>query len=189
MITIVSGLPRTGTSMMMNILKESGIAILTDQTRIADNHNPRGYFEYQPAKELPEGNISWLESAEGKAVKVISFYIHHLPPKYEYKVLFMERTIEEIVMSQQKIVIDENKRIHKKEVKMMEDYFKDHIRKTKTWISLQPNFTVHYFSYNNMVANPQEYTSILSEFLECEIKGSVLTKVIDEKLYTQRVKK
>lgn len=188
MIIIVSGLPRTGTSMMMNILKESGIRILEDQSREANEHNPEGYFEYQPVLELPEGNISWLENAEGQAVKVNSYYIQHLPPKYEYKVLFMERNIEEIVKSQHKTLADEGKKFHKKEIKMMGDYFRTHIKQIKTWISLQPNFSVLYISYSALVSTPGQYPSIIGEFLEYDAEKLNVEKVVDKKLYKEKVK-
>jgi hypothetical protein len=188
MIIIVSGLPRSGTSMLMNILKENSIEILEDKTKEADEYNPKGYFEFQPVSELPEGNITWLEQAEGKAVKVTSYFLHHLPAKYEYKVLFMERKIEEIVKSQQKTVAEEGKKFHKKEIKMMEDYFQDHIKQTKTWISLQPNFTVRYLSYNRIIENPKQFLPLISEFLELELKEESFTKIVDSSLYKERVK-
>lgn len=98
-ITIVSGLPRSGTSMMMQMLSAGGMGILTDAQRKADVHNPRGYFEFEPVKRIREG-APWLADAQGKAVKVVCSLLPYLPPCYRYKVIFMERGVREIVRSQ-----------------------------------------------------------------------------------------
>jgi len=87
-ITIVSGLPRSGTSMMMKMLEAGGIAPYTDNIRSADDDNPKGYYEFERVKKLPDGDTEWLRSAEGKAVKVISALLEHLPSDYTYRVLY-----------------------------------------------------------------------------------------------------
>ena len=99
MIVVVSGLPRSGTSLMMQMLEAGGLPILMDDRRPADADNPRGYYEFQPVKTLDKDN-SWMAQAEGKAVKVVSLLLYHLPPGHDYKVLFMERTIAEVLASQ-----------------------------------------------------------------------------------------
>ncbi len=186
MIFIVSGLPRSGTSMMMHMLKAGGVKILEDKTREPDEHNPNGYYEYEFASKLPEGNVDWLEKAEGKAVKVLSFYIQHLPAKYEYKVIFMERNYDEIVKSQQKIALEEGKKPHKKEIKMMIDYFRSHVKQIKEWIRLRPNFIILSLSYNEIVNDPDQFLSTIGEFLELELNEEKMSKVVDKKLYNQR---
>ena len=82
-ITIVSGLPRSGTSMMMSALEAGGLPLLTDGLRQADLNNPKGYFEYEPVKKLPKGQTGWLLSADGKAVKVISALLTYLPEDFQ----------------------------------------------------------------------------------------------------------
>ncbi len=189
MIIIVSGLPRSGTAMMMNMLKAGGIKILEDKTRKPDENNPKGYFEYEPAKKLPEGNISWLDEAEEKAVKVISFFLQHLPDKFEYKIIFMERNFDEILKSQKQTVMEKGQKTHPKEDKMMLEYYKSHVKQTKEWISLQSNFSVLYLSYNEMVKHPEQHLDSICEFLGNELNKDKMNKVIDEKLYRQRSKK
>ena len=186
MIIVVSGLPRSSTAMMMKMLKEGGIQILSDDVKKPDDNNPQGYFEYDLVSKLPEGKTDWLEEAEGKVVKVISYFLHHLPPKHEYRVLFMERNFSEILKSQKKTIIEEKQKIHKKEDKMMEDYYKTHIKQTKEWLSLQPNFSVIYLSYNELVKNPNQDLSKLSNFLEHELNLDKMSKAIDQNLYRQR---
>src|SRR5262249_42395496 len=87
-ITVVSGLPRSGTSMMMNILTAGGIQALTDGERLPDESNPRGYFELEKVKYLGRDR-SFLSDAVGKVVKVVSPLLKHLSSEYHYRVIFM----------------------------------------------------------------------------------------------------
>lgn len=103
-ITIVSGLPRSGTPMTMKMLDAGGIPPLTDHIRTADDDNPEGYYEYERAKKLREGDTDWIPEAEGKAVKVIGALLVHMVPEFEYRVLFMRRDMNEILASQAKML-------------------------------------------------------------------------------------
>ncbi len=96
LVWIVSGLPRSGTSLMMMMLESTGIPPLTDHQRSADNDNPRGYYEFERVKKLRQGDKDWLPQAQGKVVKVISALLAYLPPDYTYQVLFMQRALPEI---------------------------------------------------------------------------------------------
>ena len=98
-ITIVSGLPRSGTSMMMKMLEAGGIPIVQDGIRTANTDNPKGYYEFERVKQLPKGDTAWLADSHGKAVKIISALLKHLPSDYEYKVLFMRRDLDEVTAS------------------------------------------------------------------------------------------
>src|SRR5882724_8514008 len=99
MIVIVSGLPRSGTSLMMQMLQAGGMPLLIDDRRPADADNPNGYWEYEPVKRLQQDN-SWIPKAEGKAVKVVSALLQYLPPQYTYKIIFMQRSLQEVLASQ-----------------------------------------------------------------------------------------
>ena len=103
-ITIVSGLPRSGTSMMMKMLEAGGIPPLTDEIRTADTDNPKGYYEFERVKKMDKGDTAWLENAQGKSVKVISALLKHLPSDYRYRVIFMRRDMSEILASQKKML-------------------------------------------------------------------------------------
>ncbi|MEO0042929.1 MAG: hypothetical protein RL329_2377, partial [Bacteroidota bacterium] len=116
-ITIVSGLPRSGTSLMMQALHAGGLDVFVDEERPADDNNQKGYYEHQLVKKLAQ-NKTWLPDAVGKGVKVISHLLHHLPPRYKYKIVFMERHLFEITSSQQKML----KRLGKKGAKDSETF-------------------------------------------------------------------
>src|SRR6266702_8254706 len=102
MITIVSGLPRSGTSLMMQMLAAGGMSILSDGERQADLDNPRGYFEGERIKQLPKEPDCIVE-AEGKVVKVISQLPLALPSGHEYRVIFMQRPLPEVMKSQEEM--------------------------------------------------------------------------------------
>ncbi|MFC2085810.1 hypothetical protein ACFLRO_01215, partial [Bacteroidota bacterium] len=102
-ITVVSGLPRSGTSMMMQMLDKGGLEPFVDDKREADENNPRGYYEHEAVKSLAR-NKQWLPQAEGKVVKVIANLLTHLPANFHYRVIFMERDITEIVTSQKRML-------------------------------------------------------------------------------------
>src|SRR3990172_6980314 len=104
-IVVVSGLPRSGTSMMMRMLEGGGVPILADGERTADIDNPKGYFELERIKDLEtETDKSYLRAARGKAVKVISFLIKDLPDENDYRIVFMRRDLGEVLASQQKMI-------------------------------------------------------------------------------------
>ncbi len=102
-IIIVSGLPRSGTSLMMQMLDRGGIPVVTDQVRVADDDNPRGYYEFEAVKRTKQDS-SWLTGARGRAVKLVSSLLYDLPPTERYRVLFMQRELEEVLESQEKML-------------------------------------------------------------------------------------
>ena len=104
-VVVVSGLPRSGTSMMMKMLEAGGLSPLIDGEREADEDNPKGYYEFERVKQLPKGDYGWLEDAQGRVVKVISGLLVHLPPTHDYRVVFMRRAMPEILASQRKMLV------------------------------------------------------------------------------------
>jgi hypothetical protein len=88
-IYVVSGLPRSGTAMMMQMLEAGGLSPLIDNERTADGDNRKGYYEFAPVKHMQDGNVAWVAEARGKVVKVISSLLQYLPSDYNYKVVFM----------------------------------------------------------------------------------------------------
>ena len=98
-ITIVSGLPRSGTSMMMRMLEAGGMEVVTDNIRKANGDNPHGYFEFEKVKKIKEDS-SWLDETFGKVFKMVSMLLYELPSDKNYKIIFMKRNMKEIMASQ-----------------------------------------------------------------------------------------
>jgi len=185
-VIVVSGLPRSGTSMMMRMLAEGGVPIITDEIRRADGDNPNGYFELEVVRQIKEGNFAWLKGANGKVVKVISALLEYLPQEYQYKVIFMERESKETLASQKKMLDHrgQNSRLSDEE---MEQQFHQHLAAIKPWLVRQPNMEVLYVKYNTLLAEPEPYCEQIAEFLDVPLNQSRMLAVPDKKLYRNRV--
>ena len=146
-VIVVSGLPRSGTSMMMKMLAEGGLPIVTDELRSADDDNPNGYFELESVRQLADGRNEWLSEAGGKAVKVISSLLEFLPAAYTYKVIFMEREIREILASQRKM-LEHRSEAPAADDARIEEEFRKHLAAVKPWLARQPNMEMLRISYN-----------------------------------------
>ena len=185
-ITIVSGLPRSGTSMMMKMLEAGGLYSLTDFKRLPDESNPHGYYEFERVKKLQDGDQEWLEAAQGKVVKVISALLEFLPPIYPYKILYMQRNIIEVLNSQRKML---NRLQQKTELVSDEQFvslFQKHEAKVEAWISDQPRMEICYVSYNDLLVNPWIQLQKVQQFLEIPLNLSNMLQVIDVNLYRHR---
>jgi LPS sulfotransferase NodH len=184
-ITVVSGLPRSGTSMMMKILEAGGIPILTDNLRTPDEDNPRGYFEFEQVKALKEGEVVWLQDASGKAVKVISSLLGELPAAYQYKIIFMRRAISEILASQKQMLFRRGESTEGDDQKMAEN-FQEHLKRVRVWLANQANMGVLYIDYNELMADPAPHITSVAEFLGVEERLNEMLAVPDKGLYRQR---
>lgn len=185
-IIIVSGLPRSGTSMMMKMLAEGGLEIISDALRIADDDNPNGYFEFEPVKQLRQHQNAWLANAGGKAVKVISSLLEYLPNNYSYKIIFMERDLNEVLASQQKMLQ------HRQETSALTDaemraQFEQHLSAIKYWLARQPNMETTYVSYNTMLAQPESLINQVTEFIGIPLHTQKMLSVPSQSLYRNRV--
>ena len=163
-IVIVSGLPRSGTSMMMKMLEAGGIMPLTDKIREADTDNPKGYYEFERVKQLDKGDTAWLPDAQGKVVKIISALLKHLPADYEYRIIFMRRNMPEILASQRKMLIRRGEDADNMNDETMTSLFEKHLKSTMQWIESQPNVSVLYVHYSDMLADPIPQIKKINEF-------------------------
>ncbi|NOX61691.1 MAG: sulfotransferase family protein [Chloroflexi bacterium] len=184
-VVIVSGLPRSGTSMMMKMLEAGGLELMTDGLREADADNPKGYYEYERVKRLDKGDTAWVAEADGKAVKVISALLEHLPPGYQYRVLFMNRRMEEVLASQRKMLERRGERSDIDDEKLGELLAK-HVRKVKAWLAVQPNFMVLDLDYNRMLLEPMPYAERINAFLDGILDEKRMVGVVDPSLYRNR---
>jgi hypothetical protein len=184
-IIVVSGLPRSGTSMMMRMLAEGGLPILTDEFRRADDDNPKGYFELEVARQSKDGNFAWLEEANGKGVKVISALLEYLPGEYRYKIIFMERDHTETLASQKKM-LDHRGQPSRLSDMEMERQFHQHLAAMKPWLVRQPNMEVLYVNYNALMVEPKSFCEKVTEFLDLPLNQAQMLAVPDQQLYRNR---
>ena len=185
-VVVVSGLPRSGTSMMMKMLEAGGLEIVTDRLRRADIDNPNGYYELEAVKQLPEGQTAWLKGAPGKVVKVISALLEYLPPGYHYKVIFMERTMGEVLQSQQKMLTNRQEESKAGDLEMQAQFAK-HVAAAKYWLARQPNIEVLYVDYNRMLAAPAADCLRVANFLGMGLDVEKMQGVPNQELYRNRV--
>jgi hypothetical protein len=184
-VIVVSGLPRSGTSMMMKMLEAGGMQVVTDNIRTADEDNPKGYYEFERVKQI-EHDKAWLPDAQGKAIKMIATLLRHLPLDYCYEVLFMERKIEEVLASQRQMLIRRGEPTDAVSDEKMGELFDRHVERVKSWLDEQPNMKVLYVSYNNVVASPLEQSKRIDQFLSGALDTGRMASVIDPGLYRQR---
>lgn len=187
-IVIVSGLPRSGTSMMMKMLEAGGIAPLTDAIRKADADNPKGYYEFERVKQLPKGDFEWLPQASGKAVKIIAALLPYLPPSYTYKVLFMRRAMPEILASQRQMLVrrgEDPQKISDAEIARL---FEKHLAEVYRWMNASEFVRYLDVDYNRMLAAPQPLAEQVAAFLNLPLDVQAMTSVVDPALYRQREK-
>lgn len=184
-ITVVSGLPRSGTSMMMRMLDMAGMPVLVDGERQADTDNPNGYYEYEPVKSL-RSDQSWLSHAEGKAVKIIYLLLYALPKQYSYRVIFMKRNMDEVLKSQRVMLQRAEKAISVPDDKVMGDMFENHLREFEEWALQQDNVKVVYVDYNQIVRDGGTSCGEVADFLDGEVAPESMIKVLDPSLYRQQ---
>ncbi len=185
-VVIVSGLPRSGTSMMMKVLEAGGLPVLIDGLRAADPDNPEGYYEFERVKELDKGDTAWVADAQGKAVKVISALLEYLPLDYQYRVIFMHRNIAEVLNSQRKMLARRSEKVEAVNDAEMADLFAKHLVKVKQWLREQPNFAVLDIDYNAMMQNPDSYIRTINQYIDNTLDEQAMAKMIDPTLYRNR---
>ena len=185
-IIVVSGLPRSGTSMMMKMLEAGGQPILTDNLREADDNNPNGYYEFERVKQLPDGDYGWVNEAGGKVVKIVTGLIMNLPSDHKYKVVFMQRAMKEVLASQKKMLGRLGQQDDKVEDDKMKKIYQEHLKQVNLWISKQSNIEVLYVNYNTMLGNPIESLQKVNEFLGGEMDVGVMAGVVNKDLYRER---
>src|SRR5215204_4071756 len=185
-IPIVSGLPRSGTSLMMNMLAAGGLEVLTDQLRTPDDDNPVGYFELEDVKKLMKGEHTWLAKSNGKAVKVISTLLPYLPSGYHYRIVFMRRAIEEVLASQRKMLINRGEDPHKISDEQMAEMFQKDLQQSERWINSQAHATRININYTQLMANPRPLAAEINTFLGGGLDEDKMLSVIDTSLYRHR---
>lgn len=189
-IIVVSGLPRSGTSMAMRMLEAGGLPILSDGRRVADEDNPRGYFEYEPVKHLHQANrdVAWLAEAQGKAVKIISFLLTWLPETYDYQVIFMRRELAEVMASQDAMLTRQGAAREGGAGSDTRAVYAEHLAQVDRFIARRACFTRLDVDYAAALADPRRAADRIAAFLGGSLDPAAMAAAVDPALRRQTAK-
>lgn len=185
-LTIVSGLPRSGTSLMMQMLEAGGMPPLTDMQRAADIDNPKGYFEFERVKGLP-ADIGWLDMAQGKAVKVIHRLVAQLPEGRSYRVILLDRDLDEVLLSQSKMLARLGKTGAGLPAERLRLIFQQDLDRTHAAISTKPGFTVLRVRHADLLSDPAAQAQVINGFLGGGLDEGRMASVVDRDLHRSKV--
>jgi len=183
-ITIVSGLPRSGTSLMMQMLAAGGLPVLTDGVRVADEDNPRGYFEWERIRTLPR-DPQLIGEAEGRVVKTISSLLRFLPPNRSYNVIFMRRPLGEVVASQAAMIARRKTSGPALDREAMVKALQTHLQEVAAWLATQPNLRVLWIEHAELLHDPALYAAEIIRFLGLPLNVEAMAAQMDRSLHRQ----
>jgi hypothetical protein len=185
-IVVVSGLPRSGTSMLMKMLDAGGLPVVTDGQRTADEDNPKGYFEAERIKRLAQdGDQRWLAGARGKAIKVISYLLRSLPSQFNYRVVFIRRDIEEVLASQKKMLARRGEKDDTPPERMHELFEKD-VRRAQDMLAHEPQFETLEVQYTAILERPLDEARRIAGFVGGGLDVEAMAAAVDPELYRNR---
>jgi hypothetical protein len=182
-IMIVSGLPRSGTSLMMQMLDRGGIEVVTDGARTADVDNPKGYYEFEIVKTI-QRDTSWLAATRGKAFKMVSQLLYHLPASEQYRIIFMERDLDEMLLSQEKMLQRLGRPASPRDEIMAA--FGLHLKQLHEWLARQMNIRLLRISYNELLSGPRPHAQRIREFLGVDADLDRMAAAVEPSLYRNR---
>lgn len=184
-ITVVSGLPRSGTSLMMQMLHAGGLPAMSDGLRSADESNPRGYFEYEPVKRL-RSDSSWLPQARGHVVKIIHLLLRDLKldGSLQYRIVFMQRPLDEVLSSQRAMLARDGKA--GADPAVLKKAFETQLAQLDGWLAAQPGVRVLKQPYHQVVSEPQAVAEGLKAFLGVALDTEAMVRAVDPALHRQR---
>ncbi len=174
-IIVVSGLPRSGTSMMMQMLRAGGITLITDEKRPADEHNPYGYFEFEKVKDLEQDN-KWLNDHQGKAIKILFHLLKFLPGNLSYKIIFIQRDLNNVLNSQNKMLQGYGKPLQDKNI--VNSIFEKASQEIEQWIKKQKNMQVLFINYADVLNKPDGNAEKLKTFLARGLNTKKMTTAV-----------
>ena len=182
-LVVVSGIPRSGTSLLMQMLGAGGMEILSDRKREPDRNNPKGYLELEAVKRLAKDN-SCLRGQTGKAVKVISHLLKYLPNENQkYKIIFVNREMNEIIKSQRKMLRKDEKKYSKSLIKA----FLKELKGVKRWVKTEPNKELINVHFERIIKNPMKEVDKIVKFLGVPLDKEKMKEAVDPSLYRSKV--
>jgi hypothetical protein len=185
-ITVVSGLPRSGTSLMMQMLAAGGMEIVSDGERKADIDNPRGYCEWEKIKLLPQ-QPALIAEAEGKAVKAISQLLFALPPKHQYQIIFMERPLAEVLASQAEMIKRRGSAAPALNTAALTAAMEAHLKQVRNWLKDKTSLSVLPLAYHQLVREPRAAAEAIQKFLAIPLDVESMARQVDPSLYRQKI--
>ena len=185
-IVVVSGVPRSGTSMLMKMLEAGGLQIVQDGLRTADEDNPRGYYEHERIKNLAKDlDRAWLREAKGKAIKVISYLLKELPADYNYRVLFIRRDMKEVLASQRKM-LERRGETSTTGDEQMAELFENDLWRAGYLLKRAPHFQALELNYRDVLEQPKAAAEQIQAFLGRTLDAAAMSGVVDKQLYRNR---
>ncbi|MGH8092737.1 MAG: sulfotransferase family protein [Chthoniobacterales bacterium] len=186
-VTIVSGLPRSGTSLMMQLLNAGGVPPLTDQLRAPDANNPRGYFEFEAVKQLRRDR-SWLANARGKSVKIIHLLLSELPADgtLTFRVILMRRAIAEVLASQRRMLARDGKPPGAVSDEQLGRIFLGQMEKAEQQMASSPAFRVLQVEHRALLTDPAPIAEQINQFLGGGLNTAAMVAAVDPSLYRER---
>jgi len=183
-IYLVSGLPRSGTSLMMQMLHSGGLPAVTDRIRTADDDNPRGYYELEDVKRTTD----WIGDAGGKVVKLISQLLMELPETgHQYKVIFMRRRLDEVLASQRKMLVRRGEESPQEQLDSdMKELFIAHLEEVEMWLRSRSDVSSLFINYNRLVTDPRPIAERINLFLGGTLNEDAMVAAVDPDLYRNR---
>ncbi|QDU71860.1 sulfotransferase family protein [Mucisphaera calidilacus] len=183
-IVVVSGLPRSGTSMMMQMIEAGGIPALTDSIRASDDDNPRGYYELEPVKKLKQSSDhAWLAEAHGRVIKVIHLLLGDLPPDHRYRIVMMNRDLDEVLASQAAMLQRSGKPVA--EPARLKPVFESQLAQARATIAARPEMTLLDINHRDAITNPADVAQQLDAFLG-GLNTDAIVSAVDPDLYRNR---
>jgi tetratricopeptide (TPR) repeat protein len=183
-VTVVSGLPRSGTSMMMQMLAATGIEPFSDGKRSADENNPKGYYEAELVKQISHKN-TWVPDCAGHVVKIVAQLIPYLPQQLKYRVIFMDRPIEEVLNSQQKMLDRLGESGGNIEPERLGETFRKQVEFAFGLMNAH-GVPVLKVPYGDAIADPADVAARVAEFLGGDLDVDAMAAAVDPKLYRER---
>lgn len=184
-VSVVSGLPRSGTSMMMRMLEAGGVEPIVDHEREPNDDNPLGYYEFEPVKALNEDS-SWVSGARGKSVKVIYKLVYDLPANVDYRVIFMQRDLVEVLRSQETMMRRDGLDPDSIGRDLLLQMFQGEVMEFRRWAEAQRNIRIFYADYARVVSEPEDMAKEIAKFLDTDLNVRAMAEVVDPNLYRNR---
>lgn len=186
-VVVVAGLPRSGTSMLMQLLAAADIPILTDNLRAPDDDNPRGYLEFEPATHLAT-DASWIPQSRGKAVKLALQLVQHLPPGQSYRVILIDRDIREVLASQTKMLT----RLGRQGANLTNDALAMQYHRQKEdlrrWLGKHPEVALLPLTYDAVLSSPEQVAREIAAFLARDFNPATAAAAVQPSLRRQFAK-